>query len=177
MQPSNVWFDRKEINPKSPECRASLEAIYPDLMAIVRAEVAGGIALDRIVVGGFSMGGAMALHLAYHCEPRLRACFAISSFLNDDSIVYESLAKSNSSESPPPLMMFHGTNDDLVKFESGRETFDRLVSLGVGGEFVTTHSCGHEIVRSQVLTMRQWLLDILPSSDADAQNQRTNNKL
>lgn len=129
-------------------------------MTIIRAEVDAGIPLDRIVVGGFSMGGAMSLHLAYHCEPKLRACFAISSFLNDDSIVYETLAAKRGKM--PPLMMFHGLNDDLVKYESGRDAFDRLVALGVEGEFISTNMCGHEIMRSQVLTIRQWLNDMLP---------------
>ena len=48
-----------------------------------------GIPYNRIIVGGFSMGGALALHLAYRFNKPFAGCFTISSFLNHDSLVYE----------------------------------------------------------------------------------------
>lgn len=56
---------------------------------------------------GFSMGGTLALHTGYHLNRTLGGVFSLSSFLNDRSIVYESL-ESSSAESLPPLKMFHG---------------------------------------------------------------------
>ena len=56
---------------------------------------------------GFSMGGALSLHTGYHLNRNLGGVFCLSSFLNDRSIVYESLENS-SAESLPPLKMFHG---------------------------------------------------------------------
>lgn len=61
------------------------------------------------IAGGFSMGGALALHTALHVNRELAGVFTCSSFLNDDSLVFESL---RSSQQPlPKLLMYHGDRD------------------------------------------------------------------
>lgn len=63
------------------------------------------------------MGGALALHSGFHVNQNLAGIFACSSFLNDDSIVFETLRnrKTQHDSSPlPTLLMFHGDRDNLV---------------------------------------------------------------
>lgn len=43
----------------------------------------------ELVLGGFSMGGAMAMHLAFRFVPEVAGVFALSSFLNDNSATYK----------------------------------------------------------------------------------------
>lgn len=47
-----------------------------------------------VIKGGFSMGGALALHTAYRWDPNVAGVFAFSSFLNDNSVVYKELRDS-----------------------------------------------------------------------------------
>lgn len=56
---------------------------------LIEKEVETGIPLQRIVVGGFSMGGALSLYMAYRQKKSLAGCFVMSSFLNNNSVVYE----------------------------------------------------------------------------------------
>lgn len=109
---SNVWFDRKSISIDAMECRKSLASIYETVNEMLIREIDGcGIQANRVVVGGFSMGGTLALHSGYHLNTNLGGTFALSSFLNKDSIVYESLKshKSDMAAMPlPKLKMFHG---------------------------------------------------------------------
>lgn len=63
------------------------------------------------------MGGALALHSGFHVNQDLAGVFACSSFLNDDSIVFEMLQKRKTQQSSsrlPKLLMFHGDRDNLV---------------------------------------------------------------
>ena len=60
-----------------------------NVLQSIEEEVAKGTPYNRIVIGGFSMGGALALHLAYRFKKPFAGCFTISSFLNHDSLVYE----------------------------------------------------------------------------------------
>ena len=53
------------------------------------------------------MGGTLSLHTGYHLNRNLGGVFSLSSFLNDHSIVYESL-ENLPLEALPPLKMFHG---------------------------------------------------------------------
>lgn len=105
---SNVWFDRKAVTQEALECRKSLSAIYETVNEMLKREIEGcGIPARRVIVGGFSMGGCLAMHTGYHLNANLGGVFALSAFLNNNSVVYESL-ESNMSSSLPRLKMFHG---------------------------------------------------------------------
>ena len=105
---SNVWFDRKAVTQEALECRKSLSAIYETVNELLKREIEGcGIPARRVVVGGFSMGGCLAMHTGYHLNTDLGGVFALSAFLNNNSVVYESL-ESNKSSTFPRLKMFHG---------------------------------------------------------------------
>jgi phospholipase/carboxylesterase len=105
---SNVWFDRKSISIEALECRKSMATIYETVNEIIKRETEGcGIPAKRVVVGGFSMGGCLAMHTGFHLNQDIGGVFALSAFLNQDSIVYESLEASDVN-SLPKLRFFHG---------------------------------------------------------------------
>lgn len=106
---SNVWFDRKQITMEALECRKSLASIYETVNEMIERESSNGISPNRIIVGGFSMGGCLAMHTGFHLNQNIAGVFALSAFLNNNSIVYESLDSSKKSSSElPKLKMFHG---------------------------------------------------------------------
>eukprot|EP00614_Pseudopedinella_elastica_P010706 CAMPEP_0172601202 /NCGR_PEP_ID=MMETSP1068-20121228/21371_1 /TAXON_ID=35684 /ORGANISM="Pseudopedinella elastica, Strain CCMP716" /LENGTH=202 /DNA_ID=CAMNT_0013402111 /DNA_START=117 /DNA_END=722 /DNA_ORIENTATION=- len=57
------WFDLYGLDPSSPEDVAGFEKSTARIMALINAEVQGGIPASRIAVCGFSQGGALALHV------------------------------------------------------------------------------------------------------------------
>ncbi|XP_015593661.1 lysophospholipase-like protein 1 [Cephus cinctus] len=161
---STVWFDRKAININVPEVRESIDSICKLASELIDQEVANGIPYNRIVVGGFSMGGALALHLAYRFKTSLAGCFAMSSFLNKNSLVYEAL-KNNNSTSAPPLIQFHGLRDELVPPAWGTETYKTLTDLDVKAEFVTLPNAFHELTRTEIQRLKEWILNVLPEKE------------
>ncbi|CAH0746038.1 unnamed protein product [Diatraea saccharalis] len=88
---SNVWFDRADISIEVPEKLDSISEIEKEVRYLIQKENEASIPCNRIVVGGFSMGGCLALHTAYRWVRDVAGVFAFSSFLNDNSIVYEDL--------------------------------------------------------------------------------------
>lgn len=106
---SNVWFDRKSVSYEAHECRKSLSAIYETINEMLRREIDGcGLPARRVVVGGFSMGGALAMHTGFHLNQKIGGVFALSAFLNENSVVYDSLGACKSDAVLPKLKMFHG---------------------------------------------------------------------
>ncbi|XP_017103213.2 lysophospholipase-like protein 1 [Drosophila bipectinata] len=168
-QLSNVWFDRKSVNIAAQESKKSMSRCYDSVNKLIDEEVANGIPLNRIIVGGFSMGGALALHTGYHLRPELAGVFAHSSFLNRGSVVYESLQ--NRSQALPELRMFHGERDTLVPQEWGKETFDTLKKLGVNGTFHPLRNTLHELKTASLTDLQQWILEKLPPLDKHVQNK------
>lgn len=160
---SNVWFDRLDITPDVPEDKPTLESMGSEVRRLIDEEIKSGISLDKIVVGGFSMGGALALHTAYHWLPGLAGVFAMSSFLNHNSIVYDHL-KQNPSKIP--LLMFHGDRDTLVPQAWGEKTFKCLQDLGVQGKFVPLSNTLHELKKKELQELMEWIKRLLPYEKA-----------
>lgn len=121
------------------------------------------------------MGGALAIHTAYHVNRDLGGVFACSGFLNNNSVVYESLKsiQKNSAEMEklPPLIMYHGERDSLVPCEWGKQTYDQLTSLGVKGEFITLKNAMHELKTNEILEIQDWIAKLLPPLDSDLANK------
>ncbi|XP_069787355.1 lysophospholipase-like protein 1 [Narcine bancroftii] len=161
--PSNIWFDRYKIDISSPEHFESLSSMCHILGGLLDKEIKAGIAEDRIILGGFSMGGAMAMHLAYRFHQQVAGVFALSSFLNKNSAVYQ--AVQNSNMSMPELFQCHGNNDQLVLYEWGKESNLNLQSLGVKTTFNTFPNLHHELCKPELEQLKSWILHKLPDDE------------
>ncbi|NP_001287698.1 lysophospholipase-like protein 1 isoform b [Homo sapiens] len=113
-----------------------------------------------LFLGGFSMGGCMAIHLAYRNHQDVAGVFALSSFLNKASAVYQALQKSNGVL--PELFQCHGTADELVLHSWAEETNSMLKSLGVTTKFHSFPNVYHELSKTELDILKLWILTKLP---------------
>ncbi|XP_066467800.1 lysophospholipase-like protein 1 isoform X2 [Tiliqua scincoides] len=162
---SNVWFDRYKISNDCPEHIENIDSMCQDLTSLIDDEVKNGIRKNRILLGGFSMGGGMAMHLAYRYHKDVAGVFALSSFLNKNSAVYQELKK-NETELPE-LFQCHGTADELVLHSWGEETNKTLKSLGVTTTFLSFSNLYHELNKEELEKLQAWLLKKLPDQPTD----------
>ncbi|XP_007521382.2 lysophospholipase-like protein 1 isoform X1 [Erinaceus europaeus] len=161
---SNVWFDRFKITNDCPEHLESIDAMCQVLTNLIEDEVKSGIMKNRILIGGFSMGGCMAMHLAYRNHQDVAGVFALSSFLNKSSAVYQDLQKNASVL--PELFQCHGTADELVLHAWGEETNTMLQSLGVRTKFYSLPGVYHELSKAELEKLKAWILTKLPGETA-----------
>ncbi|XP_029891501.1 lysophospholipase-like protein 1 isoform X2 [Aquila chrysaetos chrysaetos] len=157
---STVWFDRYKISNDCPEHIESIDSMCQRLTDLINDEIKNGIAKNRILIGGFSMGGGMAMHLAYRFHQDLAGVFALSSFLNKDSSVYQALKRNQSVL--PELFQCHGTADELVLYSWGEETNKMLKSLGVSASLHTFPNLNHELSRTEIEKLKTWIVKKLP---------------
>lgn len=158
---SNVWFDRLSISPDVPEHTETLDQMCRDVVDFIKTDVVKtGIPENRIIVGGFSMGGALAMHVGFRFLPQVAGVFALSSFLSYTSSIYE-LPKQSSGM--PSLLMCHGDRDTLVPHQWGEHTFKTLTTeYGVKGQFHTIPNALHELKKKEILLLQEWLNKQLP---------------
>uniref|UniRef100_A0A8I5NGA9 Lysophospholipase-like protein 1 n=1 Tax=Papio anubis TaxID=9555 RepID=A0A8I5NGA9_PAPAN len=157
---SNVWFDRYKISNDCPEHLESIDVMCQVLTDLIAEEVKSGIKKNRILIGGFSMGGCMAMHLAYRNHQDVAGVFALSSFLNKASAVYQALQKNN--DVLPELFQCHGTADELVLHSWAEETNAMLKSLGVTTKFHSFPDVYHELSKPELDKLKLWILTKLP---------------
>lgn len=62
---SAVWFDRVSYSPTFPEQKNTIDRSCELVMQVIDEEIKSGLSPDRIVIGGFDMGGILAMHLAF----------------------------------------------------------------------------------------------------------------
>uniref|UniRef100_A0A3Q2YUA8 palmitoyl-protein hydrolase n=1 Tax=Hippocampus comes TaxID=109280 RepID=A0A3Q2YUA8_HIPCM len=154
---STVWFDRYKISYDSAEHLQSIDAMCSTLGSIIQDEVIAGIPKHRIIIGGFSMGGAMALHLACRYHPDVAGVYALSGFLNKDSVAFQSGGVLR-------LFQCHGTSDELVLHQWGEDTSVLLQKAGMKTTFHSLPGLHHQISLQEMELLKAWILQKLPSS-------------
>ena len=75
------WFDLKSLSPNGPEDEAGVKSAAEYVNSLIEAEIAGGIDSSRIILGGFSQGGALSLYTAVTTKHRLGGVVALSCWI------------------------------------------------------------------------------------------------
>ena len=115
--------------------------------------------LSRIVVGGFSQGGAMAIYAGLQYDGTLAGLCVMSGYLpKEDGFAVTSAAKAT------PVAHFHGTDDPVVKIEWARKTVDIVKARGVATyEMNEYYPLGHGASMELFTDVIKWLERVLPA--------------
>jgi phospholipase/carboxylesterase len=156
--PMRAWFDIFGLDRRSREDEAGIRASAESVQALVQREKERGIPAGRIVLAGFSQGGAIALHVALREPEPLAGVLALSTYLPLRSTLPGEIHPANATV---PLFLAHGTADPIVPLtvaESSRET---LLANGFAVEW-HTYPMPHSLCAEEVADIREWLLKVLP---------------
>lgn len=152
--PMRAWYDLRgtsldRLEHDEEGVRRSAAAIE----ALVRREVSRGVPTSRIVLCGFSQGGAVALHVGLRYPEAFAGIAALSSFL----VFPERLpAEASEANRRTPVLVCHGTLDPMVPERLGRASADRLKDLGwdVGYH---RYPMQHEVCAEEMDLLGRWL--------------------
>lgn len=122
------WFDIFGLSPTSPEDERGFAESSARVCALVEREIAHGIPANRIIVAGFSQGGALALHVTLRYPQRLAGCVALSTWL---PLRREYPAALSATAKLTPVLQCHGEQDGIVPRSWGRGSFEVMQGLGL----------------------------------------------
>jgi predicted esterase len=138
------WFDIVSLNgtPESlreDEDRPGSLATRDYLASLVQAEIDAGISSDRIVLGGFSQGGAVSILTAVTSPYKLGGMVGLSTWmiLSEALTTEAGLRPETNPNQDLPVLMCHGDADPLVPYEMGRMTAKLLTDFGCKLTFKT----------------------------------------
>jgi len=153
-----AWFDLIDLNldANSADKEQFSESVEM-LEALIENELRSGLASDRIVLAGFSQGGAIALHTGLHFPKRLAGILAMSMHL---PTIRDRSAALSPANREVPIMMAHGQMDPLIPLARAIETRQELIRLGYA---VSWHEypIQHSVCAEEVADIRAWLLGVL----------------
>ena len=109
-----AWYDIRDADLANREDKDGVRQSAALVEKLIEAELKAGIPSDKIVLAGFSQGGAIALHLATRFDQKLAGIVALSTYLT----MPESLSGEKSEANiETPVFMAHGSQDPVVPMQ------------------------------------------------------------
>jgi phospholipase/carboxylesterase len=152
-----AWFDVTGFDRRAPQDERGIRESDALVAALVRRERERGIAASRILLAGFSQGGAMALFTGLRFPERLGGILALSTFL---PLADTLAAEAHPANAGVPVFMAHGSHDPIVPLALGEASRDRLRERGYA---VAWHGypMPHSVCAEEVVDLRDFLLALL----------------
>ncbi|XP_078677232.1 acyl-protein thioesterase 1-like isoform X1 [Branchiostoma floridae x Branchiostoma belcheri] len=154
------WFDLFTLNVASreDEDEAGIKKAAALVQGMVEEEVKGGIPADRIVLGGFSQGGALALYAAFTLDKQLAGMVALSSWLP----LHESFPAAMMVNNQAPILQCHGDADPVVPYKFGQMTRSVLAKYCNNYTFKTYPGMMHSSSATEMQDVKEFLDKVLP---------------
>jgi phospholipase/carboxylesterase len=150
-----AWYDILEMTIDREVDIAGLMASADKIKAFADREIERGVASERIVIAGFSQGGAVAYQVALSYEKPLAGLLAMSSyFATADLIKYSEVNKTI------PIRIQHGEFDPVVPEHLGRKATAQLIKNGYSAGY-QNYPMEHSVCPQQIRDISEWLKTIL----------------
>jgi phospholipase/carboxylesterase len=149
-----AWYDIRELGPKHDEDEKGILRSAAQVTDLVARENARGIPTKKIVLAGFSQGGAIALQVGLRHPDRLAGILALSTFLVLQTSLESEISEANRKT---PVFVAHGSLDPMVPFRAGETTRDRLQALGYDVTW-RAYPVGHEVGPQEIRDVGEWLV-------------------
>ncbi len=152
-----AWYDIRGNDFRQAQDEQGIRASASRLEALIARETARGIAPGRIILAGFSQGGAIALYTGLRHAERLGGILALSTYLPMAERLAGEAAPANRDV---PVMMAHGTADPVVPLLLAEQSRALLEAHGNPVEW-HSYPMQHSVSPQEIADIRQWLLTIL----------------
>lgn len=155
-----AWYDILSLDRGGLSDEAGIRASAALLDDLIAREVQRGVLANRIVVAGFSQGGAIALHAGLRAKQRLAGIMALSSYLPlSGCFKAEVVDAANGGHNDVPIFMAHGSLDPMLPMSLGRESADLLIANGFQVEW-HDYPMAHSVCLEEISDIRRWLLSV-----------------
>jgi phospholipase/carboxylesterase len=148
-----AWYDITGLGPDRKEDGDGIRESASVVNDYIEQQNARGVANERIVIAGFSQGGAIALQAALRYPKRLGGVMALSTYLPLNDTVAAEAAPANKDV---PILMCHGLRDPMVPATLGKASRDLLMGLGYKVEW-QSYPMEHQVCMEEVLDISKWL--------------------
>ncbi|MDJ0863562.1 MAG: alpha/beta fold hydrolase [Gammaproteobacteria bacterium] len=152
-----AWYDITDPdltkNPDAAGIRHSARLVDH----LIEADVAAGVPEKRIVLAGFSQGGAVSLHCGLRRQHALAGILALSTYLPlADTLPHEAQASNRGT----PIFMGHGEIDPIVPLSQGHRSAELLKDMDYPVDF-RSYPMPHSVCLEELRDMGNWLSNVL----------------
>ena len=152
-----AWYDIAAADLVNRADLAGVRDSQALIEALIAREKTRGVPAERIVLAGFSQGGAIALYTGLRHAERLAGIIALSTYV----VAVDKLAtEASAANSGLPIFMAHGTADPVVRPEWGEASRRALEAAGYPVEW-HTYGMPHSVCMEEIVAIGAWLGKLL----------------
>jgi len=151
------WYDIYSLNDFEKEDKVGLIQSQQSIEALIQQEIQRGINPGRIILMGFSQGGAVALYTGLRFSQRLAGIGALSTYL---PLRDELASEQHSSNTDIPIFMAHGSHDQVVRYEIGESSCKHLQQLGYDVHW-NSYPMEHSVCPEEITDISTWIAKCL----------------
>lgn len=152
-----AWYDIKGISTSRDQDEAGIAQSVALVRSFIARENARGVPSSRIVLAGFSQGGAIAAHAGLrHAEP-LAGLLVLSAYLLFPDRLATEFVSANAAT---PVFIGHGSADPVVPVSMGRDLRARFEQLKLAVEY-HEYPMPHSVSQEEIVHIGHWLARVL----------------
>src|SRR5215470_5501076 len=152
-----AWYDIGYQDLSLKEDESGVRESQLAVEQLIAREIGRGLPARRIVLAGFSQGGAIALHCGLRYPKRLAGVIALSTYLPLPDTVEAELSEANRDL---PILMAHGSKDPVVPLKLAQASCSRLLTLGFPVEW-HEYRMPHSVCAEEIADIGVWLRKIV----------------
>ena len=153
-----AWYDIKGLDRGAAEDVSGFRDADEQVRQLIGREVARAVPATRIVLAGFSQGGAVSLYTAPRFAEKLGGVMALSCYLPCGSSLRAEAAPANRAT---PIFMAHGQSDPVIDLSLGLKSRDFLQAQGYAVEW-RDYPMPHSVCPAEIADIRAFLHRVLP---------------
>jgi phospholipase/carboxylesterase len=146
-----AWYDILSIDFEREVDEKQLLASAADVQALIDREIERGIDSSRIVIAGFSQGGAVGYQAALSYKKPLAGLLALSTYFATVNIIDVYPANEQL-----PIEIYHGSNDSVVPEQLAKNSLEFLKMIGFKPNY-SAYPMDHSVCLEQINDVSQWL--------------------
>ena len=146
-----AWYDIKRLDVDRHVDTDQLKQSASWVHDLIEREIERGVPSERIIVAGFSQGGAVSFEAALTYPKTLAGIMALSTyFATGDSI------EINPIQNTIPIMIGHGSLDPVVAEALGSKSVATLQNLGFNPEYFV-YTMEHAVCPQEIVDIGSWI--------------------
>ena len=151
--PMRAWYDIVSMDFRSRADATGVAESVAQVEALIAREQERGIALDHIVLIGFSQGGAITLATGLQRREKLAGLGALSTYLPEVDAAAAQLVEGANTQ---PVFMAHGTGDPVIPVQVAEHSMQVLKQLGFAMEW-HRYPMAHQVCGEEIHALGDWL--------------------
>ena len=152
-----AWYDIKQVDVDRHVDNEQLQESASRIHDLIDREIERGIQSTRIIVAGFSQGGAVSFEAALSYEQPLAGIMALSTYFATEGTI-----KINAIQQSIPILICHGEHDPVVSESLGKRSRASLEKLGFDPEY-HSYPIEHSVCPQEIEDIGNWISRVLKS--------------